>query len=73
MERAALAISLPRTKKDYILAKLQEGGFSTPSESIRSLIRDQRDLTGKPGAAVGARRGILEKSWPERTVSQPGK
>jgi Arc/MetJ-type ribon-helix-helix transcriptional regulator len=72
MERAALAISLPRTMKDYILAKLQEGRFSTPSEYLRSLIRDKQDMTGKPGAAVGARRGILGKSSREPTVSQRG-
>lgn len=38
MEKATLTISLPRTMKDYIVAKLSEGRFRTPSEYIRSLI-----------------------------------
>ena len=48
MEKATLTISLPRTMKDYIVAKLNEGRFSTPSEYIRSLIRDEQDMTAKP-------------------------
>ena len=40
MEKATLTISLPRTMKEFIGKKLREGRFSTPSEYIRSLIRD---------------------------------
>ena len=47
MEKATLTISLPRTMKDFITKKLQEGRFSTPSEYIRSLIRDDQDLKGR--------------------------
>ena len=57
MEKATLTISLPRTMKDYIEAKLQEGRFSTPSEYIRSLIRDDQDITGKSEQALRLRRG----------------
>jgi Arc/MetJ-type ribon-helix-helix transcriptional regulator len=56
MEKATLTISLPRTMKDYIVAKLSEGRFSTPSEYIRSLIRDEQDMTAKPRPAVLTRR-----------------
>jgi Arc/MetJ-type ribon-helix-helix transcriptional regulator len=59
MEKATLTISLPRTMKDYIAAKLQEGRFSTPSEYIRSLIRDEQDMTTQPGIAVLARHRIV--------------
>jgi Arc/MetJ-type ribon-helix-helix transcriptional regulator len=45
MEKATLTICLPRPMKDYIEAKLQEGRFSTPSEYLRSLIRDEQDMT----------------------------
>jgi Arc/MetJ-type ribon-helix-helix transcriptional regulator len=68
VEKATLTISLPRTMKDYIAAKLREGRFSTPSEYIRSLIRDEQDMTAKAGLAVLARRGIMNS--PEATMSQ---
>jgi len=68
MEKATLTISLPRTMKDYIAEKLREGRFSTPSEYIRSLIRDEQDMTAKPGLAVLTRRGIVDA--PEAALSQ---
>jgi Arc/MetJ-type ribon-helix-helix transcriptional regulator len=43
--KATLTISMPRTMKDFIRAKLEEGRFSTPSEYIRSLIREDQDAT----------------------------
>ena len=54
MDKATLTISLPQTMKDYIAEKLREGRFSTPSEYIRSLIRDDQDLAGhsRPAALV---------------------
>lgn len=59
MEKATLTISLPRMMKDFIEAKLREGRFSTPSEYIRALIRDDQDLTGKSEIARLTRRGTL--------------
>jgi len=56
MDKAPLTISMPQTMKDYIAAKLREGRFSTPSEYIRSLIRDDQDVDGSPRPAVLARR-----------------
>jgi len=64
MEKATLTISLPRTMKDFIEAKLSEGRFSTPSEYIRSLIRDDQDLASNRGLALLARRGLTETSGP---------
>jgi len=57
MDKTTLTISLPRTMKEFIEAKLEEGRFSTPSEYIRSLIRDDQDLNGKAELALLARRG----------------
>jgi len=67
MEKATLAISLPRTTKDFIVSKMQEGRFSTPREYIRSLIRQDRDLNGP-----AKRSGNLPDSdaWP--SVRQDG-
>jgi antitoxin ParD1/3/4 len=59
MEKATLTISLPRTMKDFIEAKLREGRFSTPSEYIRSLIRDDQDIAGNKEVAVMIRRAVL--------------
>jgi len=46
--------------KEFIIAKLGEGRFSTPSEYIRSLIRE--DVTGNSELALLIRRGgLMEK------------
>jgi putative addiction module CopG family antidote len=60
MEKTALTISLPRTMKEFIETKMQEGRFSTPSEYIRSLIRDDQDLDGALRPALIASRGVLK-------------
>ena len=52
MDKATLTISLPRTMKGFIETKLREGRFSTPSEYIRSLIRDDQDMAGNKELAV---------------------
>jgi antitoxin ParD1/3/4 len=59
MEKATLTISLPRTMKNFIEQKMREGRFSTPSEYIRSLIRDDQDMTGNSDVALLLRRGLL--------------
>jgi antitoxin ParD1/3/4 len=42
MEMTSLNVSLPKAMKDYIEARVQEGTFSTPSEYVRSLIREEQ-------------------------------
>jgi antitoxin ParD1/3/4 len=59
MEKATLTISLPRTMKNFIEQKMREGRFSTPSEYIRSLIRDDQDMTGNSDVALLIRRDVL--------------
>jgi antitoxin ParD1/3/4 len=59
MEKATLTFSLPRTMKNFIEQKMREGRFSTPSEYIRSLIRDDQDMTGNSDVALLLRRGLL--------------
>jgi antitoxin ParD1/3/4 len=59
MEKATLTISLPRMMKNFIEEKIREGRFSTPSEYIRSLIRDDQDMTGNSDVALLIRRGVL--------------
>jgi Arc/MetJ-type ribon-helix-helix transcriptional regulator len=55
MEKATLTISLPRIMKDFIVTKMREGRFSTPSEYIRSLIRNDQDLNGSGDLAGRSR------------------
>jgi len=59
-EKAILTISLPRTMKESTAEKLQEGRFSTPSEYIRSLIRDEQDVASS-SLPILPRRNTVEK------------
>ena len=38
----SLNISLPSSLKEFVEIQVQESGFSTPSEYIRSLVRDDQ-------------------------------
>jgi antitoxin ParD1/3/4 len=38
----SLNVSLPKVLKDYIERQVSEGGFSTPSEYVRALIREDQ-------------------------------
>ena len=42
MSMASLNISLPQSLKDFVEAQVQQSGFSTPSEYIRNLVRDDQ-------------------------------
>ena len=38
----SLNVSLPKVLKDYVEGQVSEGGFSTPSEYVRALIREDQ-------------------------------
>lgn len=42
MSMASLNISLPQTLKDFVEEQVERGGYSTPSEFIRELLRDSQ-------------------------------
>jgi antitoxin ParD1/3/4 len=42
MEMTSLNISLPKTMKEFIETQVQEGSFSTPSEYMRALVREDQ-------------------------------
>jgi antitoxin ParD1/3/4 len=45
---ASLNVSLPQSLKDYVENQVQTGGYSTPSEYVRELLRqDQRRRVGE--------------------------
>ena len=39
---ASLNISLPQSLKDYVEHQVSEGGYSTPSEYLRELVREDQ-------------------------------
>ena len=43
MANTSLNISLPESLRDYVEAQVANGGFSTPSEFVRDLIRRDRE------------------------------
>ena len=38
----SLNVSLPKTLKKYVEAQVKEGGYSTPSEYVRALVREDQ-------------------------------
>ena len=43
MEMTSLNVSLPKSLKDHVERQVEHGGYSTPSEYVRALLReDQR-------------------------------
>jgi putative addiction module CopG family antidote len=71
MDKATLTISLPQSMKEFIAAKLREGRFSTPSEYIRSLIRDDQDVSGNSELALLIRRCRLPENQPSAASAAP--
>jgi len=43
MSMTSLNISLPQSLKDYVEDQVQTGGYSTPSEYVRELLRQDQD------------------------------
>ena len=41
-DTATMSISLPATMKTFIEQEVQDGGYSTPSEYFRELVRDAK-------------------------------
>ncbi len=42
MSMTSLNISLPQTLKDFVEEQVEQGGYSTPSEFIRELLRSDQ-------------------------------
>jgi antitoxin ParD1/3/4 len=42
MDLTSLNISLPRSLKDYVENQVRDSGYSTPSEYVRSLLREDQ-------------------------------
>ncbi len=74
MPMTSLNVSLPKPLKDYIEDRVSAGGYSTPSEYVRALIRDDRKRRGQAkleallleGIESGPGIEVNEKFWAER-------
>jgi putative addiction module CopG family antidote len=56
METLSLNISLPRVLKEYVEQRVEEDAYSTPSEYVRALIREdqkRQDRQELKGARIG--------------------
>ena len=42
MEITSLNISLPKSLKEHVERQVQDGGYSTPSEYVRALLREDQ-------------------------------
>jgi antitoxin ParD1/3/4 len=42
MGMTSLNVSLPKLMKKYLEARVKEGGYSTPSEYVRALVREDQ-------------------------------
>ncbi|MGB6554539.1 MAG: type II toxin-antitoxin system ParD family antitoxin [Candidatus Binataceae bacterium] len=70
----SLNVSLPKPLKDYIEDRVSAGGYSTPSEYVRDLIREDRKRRGQQklesmlleGLESGPSIKVDEKFWVER-------
>ncbi len=71
MENTSLTISLPKTMKKFIEARVREESFSTPSEYIRSLVRFEQERSARVELEAFLRGGLRgnvlpaldEESW----------
>jgi len=77
MEMTSLNVSLPKILKEYVEGQATADGYSTPSEYIRELIRDdrKRQATEKLEAALleglnsGPAKKITSAKWAQKRSS----
>ncbi|HKT11339.1 MAG TPA: type II toxin-antitoxin system ParD family antitoxin [Terriglobia bacterium] len=55
---ASLNISLPKALKEYVEGQVAEGAYSTPSEYVRTLIREDRKKRAHETLEVALLRGV---------------
>jgi antitoxin ParD1/3/4 len=83
MEMTSLNVSLPKVLKEYVEGQATADGYSTPSEYIRELIRDDRKRQAKEkleaallqGLNSGPAKAITPAQWAQKRSSlrQPHK
>lgn len=77
MEMTSLNVSLPKVLKEYVEGQATADGYSTPSEYIRELIRDDRKRQAKEkleaalleGLNSGPAKEITPARWTQKRSS----
>ncbi len=77
MEMTSLNVSLPKVLKDYVEGQATADGYSTPSEYVRELIRDDRKRQAKEkletalleGLNSGPAKEITSAKWAQKRSS----
>jgi len=77
MEMTSLNVSLPKVLKEYVEGQATADGYSTPSEYIRELIRDDRKRQAKEkleaalleGLNSGPAKEITPARWAQKRSS----
>ncbi len=77
MEMTSLNVSLPKVLKEYVEGQASADGYSTPSEYIRELIRDDRKRQAKEkleaalleGLNSGPAKQITSATWAQKRSS----
>ena len=67
MEMTSLNVSLPKVVKEYVEAQAAGEGYSTPSEYIRELIRDDRKRRAREKVEAALLEGL--SSRPAKAIS----
>ena len=69
MTMASLNISLPKTMRDFVEEEVRQGGYSTPSEFMRGLVRAEQKRRAEEELEglllAGVRSGKPIKAGPE--------
>ncbi len=77
MEMTSLNVSLPKVLKDYVEGQATADGYSTPSEYVRELIRDDRKRQAREkleaalleGLNSGPAKEITSAKWAQKRSS----
>jgi antitoxin ParD1/3/4 len=70
MEMTSLNVSLPKVLKEYVEGQASADGYSTPSEYIRELIRDDRKRQAKEKLEAALLQGLNSGPAKEITPAQ---
>jgi antitoxin ParD1/3/4 len=74
---ASLNVSLPKTLRKYIESQVKSSGYSTPSEYVRTLIREDQKRKGwerieallLEGVSSGAPVEVNRRYWDKKRVA----
>jgi antitoxin ParD1/3/4 len=77
MDMASLNVSLPKTLRKYVEVQVKSSGYSTPSEYVRTLIREDQKRKGLErieellleGVSSGAPLEVNRTYWDKKRIA----